>query len=704
MCHFCMLYCCITKPKKEKGDKMYKILFSFILLSTTLLMSATIIVKTLADENVTNGECSLREAIVSANTNVSTGDCDAGSTGVDVIKLEVDGVLQLLSKFPTITDSVKIVGRGIDKLFIQGYQSGGYENNIGIFTFEGNGGFIKTYEVKGMTLYDSKNFTMPYGADGNGTGGCLNVSGYVDFTLDHVKIDYCESYGFGGGISFDLNSAFIPLARSQISIMWSEITNNSSYVSGGGIDIVGDVNLSITNTTIAWNTVGITYQTSTMGAANGGGLSIVDVSSTGSNVYIDNSTISGNSIRGHYGGGIDFVGILGGGNSNSDISITNSTIVDNTAHVGIYPSDNTTPPPTCSAEGAGIAVRASGMSMHLGNNIISGNKDNDYNYNGGVVCSDTDVHADFYSISLTTGGTNILGIFVAQNNSNTTFTPGQPNADNDYMNMPKPALKSLDYYGGFNRTMPPLDILSTAVKFSAPCTANSMDQRGYRRSLTDDCHIGSVQLGSYPISDYDDDNFIDADDAFPLDPLEWLDTDGDGTGNNADSDDDGDGLSDVYEIGKGLDPLDSDSDNDNVNDGADAFPLDDTETVDTDGDGIGNNADTDDDGDGYSDALEISEGSDPLDANSKPLDTDDDGTPNSTDTDDDNDGISDIDEVTLGFNPLDASDGLADSDGDGFSNAMEFSIGTNMNDVNDKPIWTPILMGDIMIFVPAKAG
>lgn len=63
----------------------------------------------------------------------------------------------------------------------------------------------------------------------------------------------------------------------------------------------------------------------------------------------------------------------------------------------------------------------------------------------------------------------------------------------------------------------------------------------------------------------------------------------------------------------------SDSDNDNVLDYIDAFPQDSSESIDTDGDGIGNNADTDDDNDSYSDAEELSQGSDPLDANSVPM-------------------------------------------------------------------------------------
>ena len=50
--------------------------------------------------------------------------------------------------------------------------------------------------------------------------------------------------------------------------------------------------------------------------------------------------------------------------------------------------------------------------------------------------------------------------------------------------------------------------------------------------------------------------------------------------------------------------------NDNVLDAEDAFPLDSTESVDTDSDGIGNNADADD-GDGLLDSEESIAGTNP---------------------------------------------------------------------------------------------
>jgi YD repeat-containing protein len=66
--------------------------------------------------------------------------------------------------------------------------------------------------------------------------------------------------------------------------------------------------------------------------------------------------------------------------------------------------------------------------------------------------------------------------------------------------------------------------------------------------------------------DTDNDGVPDAQDAFPNDPSESVDTDSDGTGNNADIDDDNDGLPDTYEnqyaFLNPLDPSDASADED----------------------------------------------------------------------------------------------------------------------------------------------
>jgi hypothetical protein len=77
-------------------------------------------------------------------------------------------------------------------------------------------------------------------------------------------------------------------------------------------------------------------------------------------------------------------------------------------------------------------------------------------------------------------------------------------------------------------------------------------------------------------------------DEFPEDATEWMDSDGDEQGDNADTDDDNDGMPDAWEEQYGF----------NSTNGTDS-------SLDTDGDG-------------YSNLMEYEEGTDPLDAESKP--------------------------------------------------------------------------------------
>ena len=158
--------------------------------------------------------------------------------------------------------------------------------------------------------------------------------------------------------------------------------------------------------------------------------------------------------------------------------------------------------------------------------------------------------------------------------------------------------------------------------------------------------------GTPDAEDDDDDNdgVPDTEDDFPTDPNETTDTDGDGQGDNADTDLDNDGIANS---------IDNCPSTPNAN------------QLDTDADGIGDVCDNDDDNDGFSDADEITCGSDPLLASSKPLDTDADGIPDCIDSDDDGDGYNDQDETTCGTDPLLASSKPLDTDVDGIPDCID---------------------------------
>jgi hypothetical protein len=216
------------------------------------------------------------------------------------------------------------------------------------------------------------------------------------------------------------------------------------------------------------------------------------------------------------------------------------------------------------------------------------------------------------------------------------------------------------------------------------------DNDGYSDFVEDFCGTNRSNSSSFPKdtdadgipdkidTDDDNDNFTDDNDAFPKDPLEWLDTDGDNTGDNSDSDDDGDTIIDANDQfpkdptewddfdGDGLgDNFDVDDDNDGVPDNNDAFPKDPTEWLDTDDDGLGDNIDTDDDNDGITDDNDAFP-KDPLEW----LDTDGDGLGDNFDIDDDNDDVNDDNDAF----PQDDTEHL-DSDGD--------NVGDNEDDNDD---------------------
>ena len=209
----------------------------------------TITVNSLNDvTNPEDGDCTLREAITSANTDKSSGDatneCAAGS-GSDVIHVGVTGTVNLTEALPDLSGNVRIEGPGADQLTVRRDSTAGA---FRIFTV-GQGSEVF---ISGITI----------------SGG--NVPG-----------------GSGGGI-FNF--------RGTLTISGSTISGNSA-LTGGGIHQREGI-LTVSDSTISGNSAGF-----------GGGVFSDTNLSSAQKTTITNSTISGNSATNQGGGVHNFVGL-----------------------------------------------------------------------------------------------------------------------------------------------------------------------------------------------------------------------------------------------------------------------------------------------------------------------------------------------------------------------------------------------------------
>jgi CSLREA domain-containing protein len=105
--------------------------FAAVLLTAAPARAATITVNSTADVTANDGQCTLREAIVAANTNTASGgaagECSAGVAGLDTIAFNIAGAgvktITPTSLLPAITEAV----------FLNGYTQPGTSPNTNAF-------------------------------------------------------------------------------------------------------------------------------------------------------------------------------------------------------------------------------------------------------------------------------------------------------------------------------------------------------------------------------------------------------------------------------------------------------------------------------------------------------------------------------------------------------------------------------------------
>jgi len=255
--------------------------------------AATIEVSLLQD-NAPPGDCTLREAIRSANDddNSFAFGCDEGS-GADVITFDVgtaDETLTLDSPLPEITETLTIRGRAVGDTRIDGDQS------------------HRVLTVAEGVTFTLEAITISGGSAPGGNGGALQIQAGADVVLRDCRITGNDAEN-GGGI--DLDQAVLRVERCLLD-------GNLATGAGGALrNVGGDVEL--VNTTVSGNT-----------ATEGGGIAAVDAGGPGTTALrsvtlADNEADAGGNAFVSGGSEIDarhtvFAIAVAGGNCDGDVT------------------------------------------------------------------------------------------------------------------------------------------------------------------------------------------------------------------------------------------------------------------------------------------------------------------------------------------------------------------------------------------------
>lgn len=258
-----------------------------------ILAGANIVVTETEDENNADGDCSLREAIRSAELNVVTDGCPAGGA-TDTITLAAD-TYDIVDSHIGSTTSFTIQGQGVGQTVIRG------DGDNRLFSFIGKDAAVR---LNDLTLADGF-------LNGLINGGAI----YNQGTLSILRASIVDnSAGFVGGAIYNGQGA-------DLSVNESTLYGNVARGGKGGAAIFNSGNATVRDSTISAN--GDAAEGSNGGAiTNSEGATLIVERS----LFADNTTdLANDDTLDYLGGAIDNEGTA---------SFTNVTFSGNTAGFG----------------------------------------------------------------------------------------------------------------------------------------------------------------------------------------------------------------------------------------------------------------------------------------------------------------------------------------------------------------------------------
>ena len=436
--------------------------------SSPALQAATLVVTTDADSLSADGACSLREAILAANTDQPQLDCPAGS-GADRIEFSLAAAtIELTDHLPLITGPLHIAGPGADLLAVDGNDS----FRPIILDSPGNDALLI---VEDLTL------TRGYsGASAN--GGAVFILARESAVFRRVHFVANRAANAGGAVHV-LHTNLEPEPVTFLTLQDCLLTGNRAEGPGGG----GALSAS---TVSEVRIFGSTFVDNRAEDSSGGAIRCNRCS-----LHVERTTLSANQAEGSGGA----ISVLSNAGIGSAFTLRHATVFDNTAGTG------------AGSQGGGIHLKGTEpLLLTVENSVIADNEDLDPPETPDVFCDPI--------VSLAATEYTLIGV---DEGCQAHFPAGSPNADFNFVGSALAPLSAglgpLGDHGGNTPVHLPLLSPVSPLIDQGHCPEERGDQRGYGDPVAATrtvelnqvptfflgCDIGAVELEAQPYPELD---------------------------------------------------------------------------------------------------------------------------------------------------------------------------------------------------------